>query len=221
VLDFGCGLGSTCVHAALAGADRVVGLDIQAVELPRRKLATEFPQLAGRVEFRRIDPDYVPNGDRFDLVLSKNSFEHVADPERHVASMRAHLAPGGQLAIGFAPLWKSPWGGHIDFMTSLPWAHLLFPERIVLAERRRFRPEEDARRYEDILGGLNRMTLARFQAVMAEAGLEQLGLRTNPAHSARSPGRNAALAAMAALSRVPGLREYFSFSVYGVWRASS
>ncbi len=53
------------------------------------------------------------DGRCFDLVFSKDSFEHFAEPERIVAAMIDALAPGGQLVIGFGLLWKGPTGGHI------------------------------------------------------------------------------------------------------------
>jgi len=36
------------------------------------------------------------------------------------ADMTRLLAPGGELVIGFGGLWKSPYGGHVQFMTKLP-----------------------------------------------------------------------------------------------------
>jgi len=58
--------------------------------------------------------------------------------------MKQYLKQDGLLVIGFSPLWKAPYGGHIRFMTKLPWAHLIFPEEVIMAERRRFRPDEEA-----------------------------------------------------------------------------
>jgi glycosyltransferase involved in cell wall biosynthesis/2-polyprenyl-3-methyl-5-hydroxy-6-metoxy-1,4-benzoquinol methylase len=209
VLELGCGLGNTCIEAGRRGARRVLGVDIGDVSLPAGKIADEYPQLAGVVEFRQIAPDDDLDGERFDLILSKDTFEHVADPEAHMRLMRSLLAPGGRVAIGFGPLWKSPWGGHIDFMTRVPWAHLLFPEEVVLAERRRFRPDEDARRYEEIKGGLNRMTLGRFEEIVRASGLEPRYLATNA-------GRHPVVRAMRVGARFPPLRELLTQNVYAV-----
>jgi len=43
-------------------------------------------------------------------------------------------------------------------MTPLPWAHLLFPESVIMNERKRFRPDENANKFEEVKGGLNKMT---------------------------------------------------------------
>jgi len=218
VIDYGCGDGSGVAWAAQRGARRVVGVDVAKVDFAREKTREHFPEVAERCEFRQIDDVGELEGERFDIVLSKNTFEHVADPDAYVASMKAVLADDGELVVGFSPLWKSPWGGHIDFMTRFPWAHLIFREEVIMAERRRFRPDEDARRFEEIKGGLNRMTLGRFRAVMAESGVEPSYLAVNATAEASTQTRRALLGVMRLLGRIPGLREYFAFSVHSVWR---
>jgi cyclopropane fatty-acyl-phospholipid synthase-like methyltransferase len=217
-LDYGCGGGATVVWAAQHGARRAVGMDVAPVEFAERKVREHFPELADRVEFHQIeDPDHPPD-ERFDVVLSKNTFEHVADPDAYVSQMRSLLADGGELVIGFSPLWKSPWGGHIDYLTVFPWAHLIFPEDVIMAERRRVRPRAKATRFEELKGGLNRMTLSRFESVMERSGLEARYFRVNAGARARSPLRRALLLAMRLLAHIPLAREYFAFSVHSVWR---
>ncbi|MEA2423557.1 MAG: hypothetical protein QOF55_2656 [Thermoleophilaceae bacterium] len=211
VLDYGTGTGQTPIIAAQRGARRALGVDLQGVDFARAQLGERYPELADRVEYRQIGGAGELGEERFDLVFSKNTMEHVSDPDGYVADMAGLLAPGGRLVIGFNPLWKSPYGAHIHFMTKVPWAHLMFPEELVLRERRRYRPEENPSRYEEIRGGLNRMTLARFREVMAGAELEPTYFEVN---------RNDRPVAkvLDAFSRVPGLREYFAFSVHSVWR---
>jgi SAM-dependent methyltransferase len=211
VLDYGTGTGQTCILAAQRGARRVLGVDLQTVGVATRALSERYPEFADRVEYRQVESAADLGDEHFDLVFSKNTMEHVSDPEAYVAGMAGLLAPGGQLVIGFSPLWKSPYGAHIHHMTRFPWAHLLFPEELVLRERKRYRPDEDPQRYEEIKGGLNRMTLARFREVMAASGLEQTYFEVN---------RNDRPVAkvLDAFSRVPGLSEYFAFSVHSMWR---
>jgi SAM-dependent methyltransferase len=213
VLDVGCGGGSMCLHLARSGAAKAVGVDIQSVAGAEARLERE-PELAARCEFRQIDSLSDLGDRRFDAVISQDSFEHYADPERFVFELIEPLVPGGLLVIGFGPLWKAPLGGHIGYMTSIPWAHLLFPERVIMAERRRFRPEEDPARYEEIRGGLNKMTFARFRRIMASTGLEQVSLETNR-------GDHPAVKAFRLLRALRPLREYFTSNVYGVWRKAT
>lgn len=217
VLDFGCGMGATCFWLAEHGAARVVGVDIQEVTFPDHKLETEYAHLKQRVRFEQVT-DNRPLSDPVDIVISKETFEHVIDPTGYVAAMKRSLVPGGEIVIGFGPLWKAPWGGHINFMTKVPWAHLMFPEEVILAERRRFRPDEHAERFEEIRGGLNRMTLARFLGIMDDAGLDCVSMSINPRGQTSSGLRRGVLAGMDWMRRVPVLREYVTQSVYGIWR---
>jgi SAM-dependent methyltransferase len=210
VLDVGCGGGNMCLHLARTGAAKAVGVDIQSVADADARLKREA-ELTARCEFHQVGSLRDLGDRRFDAVLSQDSFEHYADPEQFVFELIEPLAPGGLLVIGFGPLWKSPLGGHIGYMTSVPWAHLLFSERVIMAERRRFRPEETARRFEEIRGGLNRMTFARFRQIMDSTGLETLSLETNR-------GDHPAMRVFRLLSAAAPLEEYFTSNVYGVWK---
>ena len=211
VLDVGCGLGALCGEAARKGATNVVGVDL-SVQRAESMAAERFPDLSDRVSFVATAGQLEElGGEQFDLVVSKDSMEHFPDPESFVHLMTRLVAPGGELAIGFSPLWKSPTGGHIDYMTKLPWAHLMFSEETIMAERRRFRPEEDADSFAEIKGGLNKMTLGRFRGLMESTGFEPVYFETNVSN-------RRALRLMGTIARLRPLREYFTQSVYGIWR---
>jgi 2-polyprenyl-3-methyl-5-hydroxy-6-metoxy-1,4-benzoquinol methylase len=210
VLEVGCGHGSLCVVAARAGATEVVGIDLD-VSLATEQLCARGADLAQTVSFMSTQGRLEElAGRQFDLVVSKDSMEHFPDPESFVFVMTQFVKPGGELAIGFSPLWKSPNGGHIDYMTKVPWAHLIFSEETIMAERRRFRPHEQAERFSEVVGGLNKMTLARFHRIMASTGLTRAYFATNP-------GDRRGLKAMRASAKIPGLEEYFTVGAYGVW----
>jgi len=161
VLDFGCGHG---LQALAMGkyARRVVGVD-----LPRDVLQASWAtHAAANVEFRTtLEP-----GERFDVVVSCSSFEHFSDPGAILREMRSRTRPGGIVIISFAEPWYSPHGSHMDGFTRLPWINLLFPESAVMSVRARYR-RDGALRYEDIEGGLNRMTVARFEALIRGSGM--------------------------------------------------
>lgn len=211
VLDIGCGSGGMCVELARRGAVEVIGIDTR-IETSNDYLRERGSDVADRVQFLETDGSLdVVAGRQFDFVTSKDSFEHYSDPESFIHAMEPLIVPGGHLVIGFGPLWKSPGGGHIGFMTKLPWAHLIFPERVIMQERRRFRPAEDAKSFGEILGGLNKITYARFRAIVDSSNLECVYFATNVSDSR-------VVKAMAVIRRVPPLREYFTQSVYTILR---
>jgi SAM-dependent methyltransferase len=216
VLDVGCGLGGLCLEAARRGARRVLGVDVgrPGLEYARWSLAQETDRLP--VEFRAYggDPDELA-GERFDVVFSKDSFERyklppsVPDLEAMAERIADRLEPHGLLAMRLGPLWKAPYGGHIDAW--LPWAHLLFPEEVIFERYRSARlPGKTARTFEEGVG-VNRTTLRRFRDVMDRTRLECLHFETNV-------GDSRAINGMRALSRMPGIHEFFTQNVYGVWR---
>jgi SAM-dependent methyltransferase len=216
VLDIGCGLGSLCIEAARRGARRTLGVDTgrPGIEYARWRLGKE----AGLppVEFRLYggDPDEL-GSERFDVVLSKDSFEryHFRPPVDGFRSMAERMAgrleDGGLLAMRLGPLWKAPYGGHIDAW--LPWAHLIFPEDVIFERYRATRaPGKTARTFDEGVG-VNKLTLSRFRAVMDSVGLECL-------HFATNVGDRRAVRTIRALSRLPGLEEFLAHNVYGIWR---
>lgn len=166
VLDFGCGWGNQAVAMARNGAAAVVGIDIQWHDRAR-KLAEE-QGCSGRVRFvDALRPDELGT---FDMVLSCSAMEHFADPAGVVAQMKAAVRPGGVVVISFAEPWYGPRGSHFDGFSRLPWVNLLFPEPVVMRARSRFR-SDGARRYEEVPGGLNRMSLAKFERIIRDSGM--------------------------------------------------
>jgi SAM-dependent methyltransferase len=167
VLDYGCGWGWQALAMASKGAKRVVGLDIQ--ELDSARLRAEEYGCADRVRFvNQLEPEMMG---AFDVIVSCSSFEHLSDPEGCLRQMSAAAKPGGKVIVAFAEPWYSPYGSHMNFFTKIPWVNLLFSETTVMAVRSHFR-KDGARRYEDVEGGLNRMTLATFENIIRRSGMK-------------------------------------------------
>jgi SAM-dependent methyltransferase len=214
VLDVGCGYGSTSIYMSLNGARKVIGVDIDEnrISFARSLLIKDFEYLSNIVEFRHVDQIFNDlNHEKFDIVLSKDSFEHYADPANIIVKMKKKLEKKGIMVIGFGPLWKTPYGGHIQFMTKVPWAHLIFPESVIMAERKRFRPQEDAQSFEQIVGGLNKMTLNRFLNLIRKNCLEFEYLKVNLSSTRLMFLFNI-------LRRIPLCQEYFTQNVYSILR---
>jgi 2-polyprenyl-3-methyl-5-hydroxy-6-metoxy-1,4-benzoquinol methylase len=209
VLDIGCQLGSACVYMALHGAINVVGFDVdsEAIKFAKAKLA-DYPQIRDKVSYYLVE-DMPP--EKFDLVLSKDAFEHYMDPEQFINVMKQYLKPDGLMVIGFSPLWKSPYGAHIRVLTAWPWVHLVFPEAVVVHELKRYTKRATITSYNEVGSGLNKMTLKRFKKIVESNGLEFVYFKTNvPSHNRNSW----VLHAFTAFSHIPLLREYFTVNIY-------
>jgi SAM-dependent methyltransferase len=159
ILDFGCGQGYQAVAMCLQGARRVVGTDVRNSVLEHGRKLAAGAQVANRVTFAdRIAPE---DEGRFDIVVSLNSMEHFTDPGVALDLMARALKPGGSLLLTFSPPWYAPYGSHMHFFTRVPWVHLVFGEQTVMNVRRHFRGD-GATRYEEVEGGLNRMSRRKF-----------------------------------------------------------
>ena len=171
VVDFGCGNGSDVVALALAGAERVVGVDILEPGLDVGRALALRHGVPDRCLFTTHWTEPV------DVVVSIDAFEHFADPAAVLEKMAALLAPGGRVLVSFGPTWYHPLGGHL--FSVFPWSHLVFSEASLMRWRARYR-DDGATRFAETEGGLNQMTIARFERLVAASPLRQVRLETVP-----------------------------------------
>lgn len=206
VLDVGCGQGRLCLDMAMAGARKVVGIDIDVpvLDFARRNLQTRHPELQSVVSFECCEIDALPDNS-FDLIVSKDAFEHVLDLRGLLGNIRRCLKPGGRLYAGFGPLYHSPNGYH-SLMPHfcLPWGHLLIPRSWVLALGNRGQKEKRSL-YELFM--LNELSFADYETIFIESGLDMISFRNNQSEHVISK-------IMTLLRRIPFLREYFTHNIY-------
>jgi SAM-dependent methyltransferase len=218
VLDVGCGLGALCYYMALNGARNVVGVDINRASIAfAESRFKEYPVARGVLTFGLPDET---NPETYDLVLSKDSFEHFENPEDFMVILQRYLKPRGKLVIGFSPLWKSPYGGHIREVTKwpLPWLHLIFPEQILMEELRRYLKDESVVSFKQVAGGLNKMTLRRYLRIVESQKLEVEYMKTNVGSTLKD---RFVLSVFKILSLIPGLKEYFTVNLYSILRTET
>jgi SAM-dependent methyltransferase len=180
VLDFGCGNGWQAVALKKLGAAEVWGVDIVQEHLAfSRELAKTHGEDVHFV-------DRIPEGLRFDIVLSISAFEHFSDPAAVLQRMRSLVNSTGQIIITWAEPWYSHSGSHFGNFTripgtnaAIPWCNLLFSEEALLTLRAQFR-DDLPDRIEDIEGGLNRLTVTRFERIMRQSGMRIERLQAHP-----------------------------------------
>ena len=194
ILDYGCGTGFQVVEMALKGAKFVLGVDIrEAVFQEGIKLANEY-HVNEKVKFlTEVGEKYYQH---FDIIVSKNSFEHYNNIQFVIALWEKIIKPEGRVYITFCPLWYAPYGAHVSFFTKVPWVNLIFSERTVMKVRSNFR-SDGAKRYEEVDGGINKMSVRKFEEVMrgSKFTLEYMNYK--------------AVKRIGFLTKLPGVRELF------------
>jgi len=163
VVDFGCGIGTEVIEMAKHGVQRAIGLDIREDVLAKARAAAAEAGVADRCDFvtKLAEPA--------DVVISLDGFEHYDDPDGALRAMRSVLRDDGVLLVSFGPPWYHPYGGHL--FSVFPWAHLVFTERALIRWRSDFKTD-GAKRFHEVAGGLNQMTVRRFRSLVAKSDFD-------------------------------------------------
>jgi SAM-dependent methyltransferase len=211
VLEIGCGHGALSIDAAISGAQQVIGLDLisDRITFARRMVAERFPNIANRIEFHQLDIDNMTTLDgKVDVIISKDTFEHIMGIDRVLLSIRRLLREGGLLITGFAPLYYSPFGDHgfhaIGQPIKLPWAHLILGDARVVAAYNKYHPGVECHSVYERRDFLQAFDQAGF-AIISETvnALE---------------GASKLMPLLQLLSKVPGLEDYTIVNMYVIAR---
>jgi SAM-dependent methyltransferase len=187
VLDFGCGGGQLSFVARQEGARSVLGVDVIPLRIARA--TAQAARMGLDVQFKLTeDPKRIdaPDGS-IDVILCFDVMEHVMDYEEAVQEWMRVLAPGGTVLIWWS-VWWHPYGHHLQTMIPLPWVHTFMSDESlfrVLAriyDSPQFEPriwhfDEGGKRIANPYRGqthfkdLNKLTIRRFDAIVARTGL--------------------------------------------------
>ncbi len=171
VIDFGCGEGNESLELVRKGASRVIGIDTRESVLSvarDRALNARMDHLCEFGTWTKL---------KADVILSLDCFEHCEDPAAVLAAMFGLLNAEGFAMISFGPTWYHPLGGHL--FSVFPWAHLLFSENALIRWRSDLR-NDGATRFSEVEGGLNQMTIKRFEGLVRESGFSVAFSETVP-----------------------------------------
>jgi len=210
VLDLGCGYGALIADMVARGAGSCTGLDLSAERVETARRIAQEKGHAGRASFHAGDIREFPEG-AFDIIVSKDTFEHIEDLKGVMDALAQRLKSGGRLYLGFGPLYNSPFGDH-GWYSSLPWAHVLAGERAVVARINR----KSGTHYVDLPDlGLNGLTPAEFRRYLRHEAMEMESLAVN---SVDGVAKRLAIQPMNILRHIGPLEPYFTVSIYTVLR---
>jgi len=176
VIDFGCGEGAEAIEIASFGAKRVLGLDYREDVLEAGRRKAQIAAVDGVCQFVQSTDEVA------DIIVSIDAFEHFDDPAAILRTMDTLLKPDGTVVAVFGPTWYHPLGGHS--FSVFPWSHLLFSEQALLRWRSDFRPE-GATRFGEVGGGLNQITIRKFEQVVEASPFEFASFETVPIRKVR------------------------------------
>jgi SAM-dependent methyltransferase len=210
VLELGCGHGALAIDIARRGAAAVLGIDLdtERIAFAEQNLADEHPAYRNVVRFACVDLADITA--EFDIIISKDSFEHIEDLSSMTREMARLLVPHGLIAVGFGPLYYSPFGDHGRFLGRrlLPWLPILVPERLLLRLARR-RTDQKINSVADL--GLNKLEPEGFRDIFAEPTWRLLRVEYNR-------GGKPLMGIMRALRRLRPLEKLFTVNIYAILR---
>lgn len=132
VLEIGCGEGGVLKPFVDRGCI-CTGVDLDQIRIDIAKQVYAADILNNKLNFINknvYDSDFVSQfSNHFDLIVLKDTIEHVPNQEAFIPHLKKLLAPSGQIFFGFPP-WQMPFGGHQQvcnkkFSSVLPYYHLL------------------------------------------------------------------------------------------------
>lgn len=207
VLDVGCGHGSLCMDIANRGAKKVIGIDIseRLINFAKKNILLNYPHFCKTIDFSCCDIFNLRETD-FDVIVSKDSFEHILNLENELAEIKNRLIIGGKLYIGFGPLYNSVFGDHGRTRAFLPWGHLIYPEQFLL---RRLNRNSHSKTHSVHELGLNKLSLAEYEQIFITTGLKVTYFQVNKCNHPISK-------IFSLLRQINCLKEYFSHNIYCV-----
>jgi SAM-dependent methyltransferase len=160
VLDFGCGTGNEVIEVAqlMGPSTTVIGLDSRDSVLNAGRKQAIALGLENCCRFMKSVDEPV------DVIFSIDAFEHFPDPEGVIQGMYRLLKPGGKVLISFGPPWYHPLGSHFPGV----WWNLIYTEKALMSWRSQFKTD-GAQRFCEVEGGLNQMTIGKFERLLSKS----------------------------------------------------
>jgi len=219
-LEVGSGYGGICKAFADAGC-RVTGIELgqMASDISKEFLAEDI--LKGTIQIINSNVyDINPDKDlpeKFDIILLKDTIEHIHHQEQFVKHIYHFLKPDGVIFFAFPP-WLMPFGGHQQSLNSkllhkLPYFHIL-PMPIYKGVLKLFGESEG--RIADVCEVKEtQISINRFERITAAAGFNILKrdlYLINPSYKHKfgaTPKKQ-----LAWLAAIPWLRDWFTTTCY-------
>jgi hypothetical protein len=119
------------------------------------------------------------------------------------------LKVGGQMYIGFSPLYNSPYGLHHKIINwRIPWAHLLLPDSMVIKGINYNRKKRNLPLVNTIQEiGINKLSLKEYKRILRNPKMLIISFKTNQ-------NKKGARIFLNCLSKIQLLQEYMIYNIY-------
>ena len=210
ILDFGCGHGALTLYAAKYKPKKIIGIDLDKnyIEFANKNLTTNYEKYKDIIEFKQIDINTWDSNLKFDIIISKETFEHVLDLDLVLNSMHNLLAENGKVYSGFGPLYNFFNGDHGTTFSVLPWFHLLLPGSLIL-KRINKKNNSNINSIKEL--GLNMYSLNEYLNIFQNSKFKIDYLKKNMSSNKIS-------FIFKFLSKFKFLEEYFTFNIFTILR---
>lgn len=176
VLEIGCGEGGV-LKSFLDNRCTITGIDLSEYKLSvaQKLFAEEISK--GNANFicediYNIEVPEKSNKKKFDLIILKDTIEHIHNQPKLMNYLKAFLKENGKIFLGFPP-WQMPYGGHQQIaknklFSMLPYIHL-FPDFLYKTFMKAF-GENDG--MVDALMEIKetRLSIENFEKIVKETG---------------------------------------------------
>jgi len=199
LLEVGCYMGTQCFALAELGINSIKGIDIPEgitmsgetsekvykanMDLLNRKRddLSEFfnPYINSLVEFEDSDICKLNEKEKYDIIFSHETFEHIHNPKLALINMYNALKPDGICFHEYNPFFSFT-GGHSLCTTDIPFGHIRLSKNDYDKYIKQYRPNEYKLDMNYYNNNLNRMCLEDFRYYIDAAGFEVLSFITLP-----------------------------------------
>lgn len=206
VLDFGCGHGSLCVDIAKNNIKSIIGIDLndELLKFANVNLKKNFSSLENKISFEKKDILKSNFDQKFDLIVSKDTFEHSENLPEILDKFYDILNNHGKVFTGFGPLYNSYNGDHGRTQLKLPWLHALLPDSFIIDRYNKYNSIK-IKSIEEL--GLNKYSYKRYKEIFNDSKFKIEFFRTNQSDHPISKIFNF-------FSKFEILKEYFTYNIY-------
>ncbi|MDC0943361.1 carbamoyltransferase N-terminal domain-containing protein, partial [Pelagibacteraceae bacterium] len=151
-------------------------IEEKPLEFAKENLIKNYESLNEVIKFQKLDVLLSNINQKFDYVVSKDTFEHTVNLPKVLQKIYNILNVGGRAYLGFGPLYNFYNGDHGRLNMYLPWFHLLFKEKFLI-NRVNKKENLNIKKIQDL--GLSKYSFADYKNFFEKSNFKIKYFKTN------------------------------------------